>query len=244
MTIRDNGIGMSRQDLVDNLGTIARSGTKAFMEQLSADGKKDAQLIGQFGVGFYSAFIVADRVTVTSRKAGETEAHVWESTGEGSYSLEPADKATRGTDITLHLRDDEKEFLESGRLSHLVRKYSDHIGLPVRLKVDAAEVETLNKAAALWTRPKSELTDEDYTGFYTHLAHDPGRPLTWGAPARRRQPELHLAALYPEHRPVRSLGSRQDSRPAAVREARLHHGSRRRAAAVVPALRQGSGRFR
>ena len=179
LTIRDNGVGMSRQDLVDNLGTIARSGTKAFMEQLSADGKKDAQLIGQFGVGFYSAFIVADRVTVTSRKAGETEAHVWESTGEGSYSLEPADKATRGTDITLHLRDDEKEFLESGRLSHLVRKYSDHIGLPVRLKVDEAEVETLNKAAALWTRPKSELTDDDYTGFYTHLSHDPSRPLTW-----------------------------------------------------------------
>ena len=179
LTIRDNGVGMSRQDLVDNLGTIARSGTKAFMEQLSADGKKDAQLIGQFGVGFYSAFIVADRVTVTSRKAGEIEAHVWESTGEGSYSLEPAEKATRGTDITLHLRDDEKEFLESGRLSHLVRKYSDHIGLPVRLKVDEAEVETLNKAAALWTRPKSELTEDDYTGFYTHLAHDPGRPLTW-----------------------------------------------------------------
>ncbi|WP_293374240.1 molecular chaperone HtpG [Nevskia sp.] len=179
LTIRDNGVGMSRQDLVDNLGTIARSGTKAFMEQLSADGKKDAQLIGQFGVGFYSAFIVADRVTVTSRKAGETEAHVWESTGEGSYSLEPAEKATRGTYITLHLREDEKEFLESGRLSHLVRKYSDHIGLPVRLKVDEAEVETLNKAAALWTRPKSELTDDDYTGFYTHLSHDPGRPLTW-----------------------------------------------------------------
>ncbi len=179
LTIRDNGVGMSRQDLVDNLGTIARSGTKAFMEQLSADGKKDAQLIGQFGVGFYSAFIVADRVTVTSRKAGETEAHVWESTGEGSYSLEPAEKATRGTDITLHLREDEKEFLESGRLSHLVRKYSDHIGLPVRLKVDEAEVETLNKAAALWTRPKSELTEDDYTGFYTHLSHDPGKPLTW-----------------------------------------------------------------
>lgn len=179
LTIRDNGVGMSRQDLVDNLGTIARSGTKAFMEQLSADARKDAQLIGQFGVGFYSAFIVANRVTVTSRKAGETEAHVWESTGEGSYSLEPAEKLSRGTDITLHLRDDEKEFLEAGRLSHLVRKYSDHIGLPVRLKVDEAEIETLNKAAALWTRPKSELSDDDYTGFYTHLSHDPAKPLTW-----------------------------------------------------------------
>jgi len=179
LTVRDNGVGMSRQDLVDNLGTIARSGTKAFMEQLSADAKKDAQLIGQFGVGFYSAFIVADRVTVTSRKAGEAQAHVWESTGEGSYSLEPAEKAGRGTDITLHLRDDEKEFLEAGRLGYLVRKYSDHIGLPVRLKVDDGETETLNKAAALWTRPKSELTDGDYTGFYTHLAHDPETPLTW-----------------------------------------------------------------
>jgi molecular chaperone HtpG len=179
LTIRDNGIGMSRQDLVDNLGTIARSGTKAFMEQLSAEGKKDAQLIGQFGVGFYSAFIVADRVTVTSRRAADAQAHVWESTGEGSYSLEPAEKASRGTDITLHLRDDEKEFLESGRLSHLVRKYSDHIGLPVRLTIDGGERETLNKAAALWTRPKSELSDDDYTGFYTHLSHDPERPLTW-----------------------------------------------------------------
>lgn len=179
LTIRDNGIGMSRQDMVDNLGTIARSGTKAFMEQLSADAKKDAQLIGQFGVGFYSAFIVADRVTVTSRKAGETEAHVWESTGEGSYSLEPADKASRGTDVTLHLREDEKEFLEEHRLRHLVRKYSDHIGLPVRLKIGDKDSETLNKAAALWTRPKAELTDDDYTGFYTHLSHDPAKPLTW-----------------------------------------------------------------
>jgi len=179
LTVRDNGVGMSREDLVDNLGTIARSGTKAFMEQLSADGKKDAQLIGQFGVGFYSAFIVADRVTVTSRRAGETAAHVWESTGEGSYSLEPVIKNERGTDITLHLRDDEKEFLEAGRIGHLVRKYSDHIGLPVRLKVDDGEVETLNKAAALWTRPKSELSDEDYHSFYTALSFDPGKPLSW-----------------------------------------------------------------
>ncbi len=179
LTVRDNGVGMSREDLVDNLGTIARSGTKAFMEQLSADGKKDAQLIGQFGVGFYSAFIVADKVTVVSRRAGESEAHVWESIGEGSYSLEAANKETRGTDIILHLREDEKEFLEAGRIGHLVRKYSDHIGLPVRLKVDGGEVEVLNKAAALWTRPKSELTDEDYQKFYSALASDPGQPLSW-----------------------------------------------------------------
>jgi molecular chaperone HtpG len=179
LTVRDNGVGMSKQDVIDNLGTIARSGTKAFLESLSADNKKDAQLIGQFGVGFYSAFIVADKVTVTTRKAGEAESWRWESNGEGSYTLEAADKATRGTDVTLHLREDEKEFLEASRISFLVRKYSDHIGLPVRLKVDDKEVETLNSAAALWTRPKAELTEDDYTGFYTHLSHDPAKPLTW-----------------------------------------------------------------
>ena len=179
LTVRDNGVGMSKQDLIDNLGTIARSGTKAFLESLSADKKKDAQLIGQFGVGFYSAFIVADKVTVTTRKAGEAESWRWESNGEGSYTLEAADKAGRGTDVTLHLRDDEKEFLEGARISHLVRKYSDHIGLPVRMKVDEQDVETLNSAAALWTRPKAELKDDDYTGFYTHLSHDPAKPLTW-----------------------------------------------------------------
>jgi len=179
LTVRDNGVGMSRQEVIDNLGTIARSGTKQFMESLSSDGRKDAQLIGQFGVGFYSAFIVADRVTVLTRRAGEAEGWRWSSDGEGSYTLEAGDKATHGTEVTLHLREDDKEYLEEERVRWIVRKYSDHISLPVRLQIGDGEAETLNRAAALWTRPKAELTLEDYTSFYTHLSHDPAPPLAW-----------------------------------------------------------------
>ena len=180
LTVRDNGVGMSRQEVIDNLGTIARSGTKQFMEQLSGDQAKDSQLIGQFGVGFYSAFIVADKVTVRTRRAGAEEAVVWESAGEGEYSLEACDKEDRGTEVVLHIRDDDKEFLEPMRLENVVRKYSDHIGLPIRLKGEGdAESRVLNEARALWTRPKSELSDEDYTGFYQHIAHDFQPPLAW-----------------------------------------------------------------
>ena len=180
LTIRDNGIGMSRQEVIDNLGTIARSGTKQFLQGLSADKKNEAQLIGQFGVGFYSAFIVADKVSVLTRRADADTAVRWESTGAGDYTLAEADKPTRGTDIVLHLREDDKEFLEPERLRHLVRKYSDHIGLPVRLIVDDGKtVDTINRAAALWTRPKSELSEDDYQQFYTHLSHDPLPPLAW-----------------------------------------------------------------
>lgn len=174
LTLRDNGIGMSRQEVIDNLGTIARSGTKSFMESLSGDQKKDAQLIGQFGVGFYSAFIVADRVTVTTRRAGESEAVCWASDGQGEYTLEPAEKAERGTEIVLHLRPEEEEFLEPLRIETLVRKYSDHIGLPILL-----DGKTLNQASALWTRPKADLKDEDYQQFYQHIAHDWEPPLAW-----------------------------------------------------------------
>jgi len=180
LMVRDNGVGMSRQEVIDNLGTIARSGTKQFMEQLSGDQAKDSQLIGQFGVGFYSAFIVADKVTVRTRRAGADEAVVWESAGEGEYSLEACDKEDRGTEVVLHIRDDDKEFLEPMRLENVVRKYSDHIGLPIRLKGEGdAESRVLNEARALWTRPKSELSDEDYTGFYQHIAHDFQPPLAW-----------------------------------------------------------------
>jgi len=179
LTVRDNGVGMSRQEVIDNLGTIARSGTKQFMESLSSEGRKDAQLIGQFGVGFYSAFIVADRVTVLTRRAGEADGWRWSSDGEGSYTLEAGDKATHGTEVTLHLREDDKEYLEEERVRWIVRKYSDHISLPVRLQIGDGEAETLNRAAALWTRPKAELTPEDYTSFYTHLSHDPAPPLAW-----------------------------------------------------------------
>lgn len=180
LTIRDNGIGMSRQEVVEHLGTIARSGTKQFLETLSQENRDQSQLIGQFGVGFYSSFIVADRVTVLTRRAGAGEAVRWESEGSGDYTIDSADKTTRGTEVVLHLREDDKEFLDAGRLRHLVRKYSDHIGLPVQLVLEGgANVDTLNRAAALWTRPKSELGDEDYRQFYTHLSHDPEAPMAW-----------------------------------------------------------------
>src|SRR5277367_6025189 len=169
LSIRDNGIGMSEAEIIDNLGTIARSGTKKFLETLSGDSAKDAQLIGQFGVGFYSAFIVADRVTVLSKRPG-AEAVRWDSSGEGTYEIQPSDKTDRGTEVILHLRDEEKEFLEPARLKQLVRKYSDHLSVPVVLKTGDT-VETLNQAKAFWTRPKSELKDEDYQAFYKHLSH-------------------------------------------------------------------------
>ena len=178
LTIWDNGIGMSRQDLIDNLGTIARSGTSAFAQQLAAqktDGKEDkgendVSLIGQFGVGFYSAFIVADKVEVTSRRAGSNEAWTWTSDGKGSFSVTEAKREERGTTIVLHLRKDQQEFLEPHRLRHVVKSHSDHIGLPVKLKGKDDE-EVLNAASALWTRPKKDVTPEQYKEFYQHVAH-------------------------------------------------------------------------
>jgi molecular chaperone HtpG len=177
LTVKDNGIGMSEEEVIDNLGTIARSGTKKFLEGLSGDSAKDAQLIGQFGVGFYSAFIVADRVTVLSKRV-DTPAVRWNSDGEGTYEIQADDKADRGTEVILHLREDDKEFLEPSRLKQLVRKYSDHLGVPIVLKSGDAE-ETLNQAKAFWTRPKSELKDEDYQAFYKHLTHDSEPARAW-----------------------------------------------------------------
>jgi molecular chaperone HtpG len=177
LTVKDNGIGMTHDEVIDNLGTIARSGTKKFLEGLSGDSAKDAQLIGQFGVGFYSAFIVADRVTVLSKRPG-AEAVRWDSAGEGTYEIQPSDKAERGTEVILHLRDEDKEFLEPSRLKQLVRKYSDHLSVPVVLKTGDT-VETLNQAKAFWTRPKSELKDEDYQAFYKHLTHDSEPARAW-----------------------------------------------------------------
>ncbi|MGA2187814.1 MAG: molecular chaperone HtpG [Steroidobacteraceae bacterium] len=177
LTVKDNGIGMSQDEVVDNLGTIARSGTKRFLETLSGDAAKDAQLIGQFGVGFYSAFIVADRVTVLSKRA-DADAVRWNSDGEGSYEVQSADKTDRGTEVIMHLRDEDKEFLEPSRLRALVRKYSDHLSIPIVLKTaDAAE--TVNQAKAFWTRPKSELKDEEYQAFYKHLTHDSDDARAW-----------------------------------------------------------------
>ena len=171
LTIEDNGIGMSEQDMVENLGTIARSGTSRFSEELTGDASKDVKLIGQFGVGFYSAFMVADKVTVTSRRAGDNSAAVWSSAGHGTFTIDSGTRETRGTTIVLHMRKEAKEFLEPARLRQIVKTYADHIALPVILKAskEGEEDETLNSASALWTRSKNEITEEQYTEFYHHV---------------------------------------------------------------------------
>ena len=172
LTIADNGIGMSHQELVDNLGTIARSGTAAFVEQIGQTEGADNNLIGQFGVGFYSAFMVADNVTVASRRAGADEAWQWESDGKGSFTITAADSDTaRGTKVTLHLAKGEKEFLEAARISHIIKTYSDHIALPINLVGDEGAAEQLNAASALWSRPRKEVSEEQYTEFYHHVGH-------------------------------------------------------------------------
>jgi molecular chaperone HtpG len=170
LSIIDNGIGMNRAELVDNLGTIARSGTAAFLAQAKADNKGEVAQIGQFGVGFYSAFMVADRVEVLTRKAGETHGWLWSSDGKGEFTIAEAPEVARGAEIRLHLREDKQEFLESFRLTRIVKTYSDHIALPVILVADGKE-ETVNSASALWTRPKSDVTAEQYKEFYHHVAH-------------------------------------------------------------------------
>jgi len=187
LSISDNGVGMSRQEVMDNIGTIASSGTRKFLERLSGDQAKDARMIGQFGVGFYSSFIVADKVTVETRRAGlgKAEGVRWESSGEGEYTLETIEREGRGTTVTLHLRKDEEEYLDSWRLRNIVKKYSDHISLPIEMrKLDekgelSEEYETINKASALWARPKSEIKDEEYKEFYKHVAHDFDEPMAW-----------------------------------------------------------------
>jgi molecular chaperone HtpG len=182
LTVSDTGIGMNRDELIANLGTIAKSGTSAFLSSLG-DAKKDLNLIGQFGVGFYAAFMVSDKVTVVSRHAGEAEAWRWVSEGKGEFTVAATDKAVRGTDITLHLKESEDEFLEEWRLRQIVTKYSDHISVPIRFGTDA-EAENLNHAAALWTRPKSEITADEYKEFYHHVAHafdEPWATLHWRA---------------------------------------------------------------
>lgn len=189
ITITDNGIGMTRQEVIEHIGTIAKSGTSQFFQSLTGDQAKDANLIGQFGVGFYSAFIIADKVTLTTRRAGLTPEHGvrWESAGEGEYSLETVDRAARGTEVVLHLRDGEDDFLNGMRLRNIINKYSDHITLPILMekqyygdekdKPAEPELETINQASALWARPKSEITEEEYTEFYKHVAHDYEEPL-------------------------------------------------------------------
>lgn len=184
LTIADNGIGMTRDEVIENLGTIAKSGTKAFLESIGSDQAKDSQLIGQFGVGFYSAFIVADKVTVKTRAATAKadEAVMWESAGEGEYTISDTEKESRGTEIILHLKEDEKEFLDDWRLRSIISKYSDHISLPVEVQTteeNEVKWEKVNKAQALWTRSKSEVSDEEYKEFYKHISHDFADPLSW-----------------------------------------------------------------
>ncbi len=180
ITIADNGIGMTREEAIQNLGTIAKSGTKEFLQSLSGDQAKDAHMIGQFGVGFYSAFIVADKVTVLTRRAGLTAEHgvQWESKADGKYSIENIEKPTRGTQIILHLKKDDDEFLDEFRLKHIITKYSDHLMIPIMMKQED-KFESVNRATALWTVPKTELKDSDYIEFYKHISHDFADPLLW-----------------------------------------------------------------
>ena len=188
ITISDNGIGMNREDVINNIGTIARSGTKEFLSQLSGDQAKDANLIGQFGVGFYSSFIIADQVTLETRKAGSKEAFRWTSKGDGEFTIETIDKKVRGTDITLTLKKDEDEFLDDWRLKEIVKKYSDHITLPIIMKktdfkdgeiIKTDDDETVNDTSAIWVRNKKDIKEKDYNDFYTSLSYDSEPPLTY-----------------------------------------------------------------
>lgn len=210
VTISDNGIGMNRDEVIDNIGTIAKSGTKEFLNALAGNQVKDANLIGQFGVGFYSSFIIADKVTLITRRAGSKEAIKWESAGEGDFTLDTAKKTGRGTDVILHLRDGEEEFLNDWKLKSLVRKYSDHISLPILMKksewkegkdgaggemVTTDEDETVNKASALWVRSKKDITEEEYQEFYKNESHDSENPLTYSH-SRVEGKQEYISLLY------------------------------------------------
>jgi len=214
ITVSDNGIGMSRTDTIEHLGTIAKSGTREFFAQLSGDQQRDAQLIGQFGVGFYSSFIVADRVTVLSRRAGQEAASAirWESDGGGEFTIEPASRPESGTDVTLHLREGEDEFLAAGKLRSVLTHYSDHISLPIRMRKEVwdkdkneyrqtDELETINQASALWARSKADITDGQYREFYKHVSHDFSDPLAWTHNRVEGRIEYIQLLYLPEHAP-------------------------------------------
>ena len=214
ISITDNGIGLSQQEAIDHLGTIAKSGTKEFFSKLSGDQQKDAALIGQFGVGFYSGFIIADKITVESRRAGlpADQGVRWESSGEGDFTVETITQEKRGTRITLHLREGEDEFLSAWQLRSIIRKYSDHISLPIRMHkeewdeekkemVIRDELETVNQASALWARSKSDITDEQYTEFYKHVSHDYQAPLTWTHNRVEGRSEYTQLLYIPTHAP-------------------------------------------
>ena len=222
ITVRDTGIGMSRDEVAENIGTIARSGTKRFLEQMTGEQKEASQLIGQFGVGFYSAFIVAERVVLTTRRAGEDEATRWESAGEGEYTLSTVEKEERGTEIVLHLREDADEFLHAARLETVVRRYSDHISFPIYLIDEGAEeVEDkrrqLNEASALWTRPRAEIDDEEYESFYKHVAKAFDEPLTWIHSKVEGLLKFTLLFYLPTVRPMDLAGPNQSERASGVK---------------------------
>ncbi|MCX7144476.1 MAG: molecular chaperone HtpG, partial [Proteobacteria bacterium] len=214
LTVSDNGVGMSRDEVIANIGTIAKSGTREFFQALTGDQAKDAHLIGQFGVGFYSSFIVADRVSLVTRRAGAAagEAIRWESDGDGDYSIETVEKDARGTAVTLHLREGEDELLDDFRIRALIRKYSDHIAIPIRMEKSAwdeekkehkptGEDETVNQASALWARPKSEVSEEQYQEFYKHVAHDFEKPLAWTHNKVEGRHEYTQLLYLPAHAP-------------------------------------------
>ncbi len=207
ITVSDNGVGMDRQGVMDNIGTIAKSGTQEFFHSLTGDQQKDANLIGQFGVGFYSSFVVADRVTITTRLAGApaSEGVRWQSDGQGSYTIETVEKPTRGTEVVLHLREGEDDLLSGYRLRSIIRKYSDHIMLPIVMKKEEAdkkdEDEVVNRASALWTRPKSEISQEEYNEFYIHIAHDFSDPLAYVHSRMEGTHEYILLLYLPQHAP-------------------------------------------
>ncbi len=213
ITVSDNGVGMDRQEVMDNIGTIAKSGTREFFQALTGDQQKDANLIGQFGVGFYSSFVVADHVTLTTRKAGlpPTEGVRWESDGQGSYTIEKVEKPGRGTEVTLHLRPDEDDLLSGYRLRAIIRKYSDHIMVPIVMQKEVVEKkegeqelpedEVVNKASALWTRPRSEISQEEYNEFYKHIAHDFSDPLAYVHSRMEGTHEYTLLLYLPSRAP-------------------------------------------
>jgi len=206
ITVSDNGIGMTRAEVVENIGTIAKSGTREFLQSLTGDQQKDANLIGQFGVGFYSSFVVADRVTLITRLAGldPQQGVRWESNGQGEYSIETVEKASRGTEVILHLREGEDDLLSGYRLRSIIRKYSDHISVPIMMKVeekDKNEEERVNRAAALWTRPKSEISQEEYNQFYKDVAHDFEDPLAYVHSRMEGAYEYTLLLYIPVHAP-------------------------------------------
>ncbi len=241
LTVADNGIGMNRDELIENLGTIAKSGTSAFFAQLSGDARKDMALIGQFGVGFYSAFMVAEKVEVFARKAGESQGWRWSSDGKGEFTVAEDAAAERGARVVLHLRAGEDEYLEPHRLRTIVKTYSDHIAIPVAL-IEEGKEETINAASALWTRPKSEITEDQYKEFYHHVGACLRRSVADHPLPRRGRDRIYrpaVRAVAPPLRPVRA-GTQGASAPLC--EARLHHRRQRGTAAALPALPARRGR--